>query len=309
MILLKQAVTKSLSMGTLRVHGPDSKGIVAACSQVLNDGGCEIINSEQWTDRNNVRNNKKDVGSGRFFQRFQFTYPFMSTTTTTTDLALKNICSKFNLKYDLNWRNRKKRVGIMVSKYDHCLWELLLKHRAKELDCDIPVVLSNHNDLENVVTKNFQIPFHCVGPITSENKSEQEAIQLQLLQQTYDVDVVVLARYMQVLSTNFLTAMKEQNIINIHHSFLPAFSGRKPYHRAFERGVKLIGATAHYTTAQLDDGPIIEQDVIRVSHRDEIKDLMRKGRILERNVLIRALQAHLDDRIIVHGDKCVVFSD
>eukprot|EP00546_Thalassionema_frauenfeldii_P010888 CAMPEP_0178926698 /NCGR_PEP_ID=MMETSP0786-20121207/18698_1 /TAXON_ID=186022 /ORGANISM="Thalassionema frauenfeldii, Strain CCMP 1798" /LENGTH=194 /DNA_ID=CAMNT_0020601891 /DNA_START=241 /DNA_END=825 /DNA_ORIENTATION=- len=194
----------------------------------------------------------------------------------------------------------------MVSKYDHCLWELLLRYREKELDCEIPVVISNHKQLQHVADT-FQIPFHYV-PISPETKIDQEAEQLKLLQQVYNVDVIVLARYMQVLSSQFLNQFGKK-IINIHHSFLPAFSGRRPYHRAFERGVKLIGATAHYTTEKLDDGPIIEQDVIRVSHRDEVGDLIRKGRILERNVLVSALQAHLDDRIIVYGDKCVVFGD
>jgi formyltetrahydrofolate deformylase len=170
---------------------------------------------------------------------------------------------------------------------------------------DIDVVISNHETLRPVA-ETFHIPFHVLAPITPETKDAQEAKQLELLK---NVDVVVLARYMQVLSENFLNQFPDSQIINIHHSFLPAFMGRKPYHQAWERGVKLIGATAHYATLALDDGPIIEQDVTQVTHRDEVKDLLRKGRILERNVLLKALEAHLDDRVIVHKNRCVVFGD
>eukprot|EP00980_Cylindrotheca_fusiformis_P026616 scaffold16625_cov118-Cylindrotheca_fusiformis.AAC.7 len=191
----------------------------------------------------------------------------------------------------------------MVSKYDHCLWELLLRHSAQELDMDIEVVISNHPDVRPVADT-FRIPFH-VTPVSPDTKAEAEAKQLELLK---DVDVVVLARYMQVLSGNFLNHF-QNNIINIHHSFLPAFTGARPYNAAWERGVKLIGATAHYATQDLDEGPILEQDVISVSHRDEVDDMLRKGRILERNVLLKALEAHLDDRVIVYNNRCVVFGD
>jgi formyltetrahydrofolate deformylase len=294
----------SSRLGTLRVFGPDSNGIVGACSQLLGRYGYNIVKSEQWTDR------KESL----FFQRLAFSQddnnPSNETTTTTTttkrqqcEEELKDICRRYQLQSHLNWRDKRKKVGILVSKNDHCLWELLLRHSAHELDMDIEVVISNHETLRHVAGT-FQLPYH-VTPITHDTKEEQEAVQLDLLK---NVDVVVLARYMQVLSENFLNHFPKQ-IINIHHSFLPAFQGARPYHRAWERGVKLIGATAHYASLDLDEGPIIEQDVIQVSHRDEVGDMMRKGRMLERNVLIKALEAHLDDRIIVYKNRCVVFND
>jgi formyltetrahydrofolate deformylase len=193
----------------------------------------------------------------------------------------------------------------MASRYSHCLWELLLRHGANELDCDIPLVVSNHPDLQPVADT-FGIPYELFS-ITPETKPQQEGRELDLFRKC-DIDTVVLARYMQVLSDDFLRAYPN-NIINIHHSFLPAFTGGRPYHQASERGVKLIGATAHYATVDLDEGPIIAQDVIHVSHRDSVHDLIRKGRILERNVLTQALQAHLDDRTLVYNNKCVVFGD
>jgi formyltetrahydrofolate deformylase len=193
----------------------------------------------------------------------------------------------------------------MASRYSHCLWELLLRHGANELDCDIPLVMSNHPDLQPVADT-FGIPYELFS-ITPETKPQQEGRELDLFRKC-DIDTVVLARYMQVLSDDFLRAYPN-NIINIHHSFLPAFTGGRPYHQASDRGVKLIGATAHYATVDLDEGPIIAQDVIHVSHRDSVHDLIRKGRILERNVLTHALQAHLDDRTLVYNNKCVVFGD
>lgn len=218
---------------------------------------------------------------------------------------MKSISNKFGLEARLNWRDSRKRAAVMVSKSNHCLWELLLRHGANELDCDIPVVLSNHPDLQPVA-ETFGIPFK-VFPITADSKLQQEQKELELLQE-YNIDTVVLARYMQVLSDDFLNSYPD-NIINIHHSFLPAFTGGRAYHQANARGVKLIGATAHYASPELDEGPIITQDVIQVSHRDEVHDFIRKGRILERNVLVHALQAHLDDRTIVYNNKCVVFGD
>jgi formyltetrahydrofolate deformylase len=281
----------SSRLGTLRVCGPDSHGIVAACTQLLGSYGCNIVKSEQWTDQ------KENM----FFQRVAFSYE--SPDKQACQEELLEMSKSLDVKSHLNWRDRRKKIGIMVSKSDHCLWELLLRHSAQELDMDIEVVISNHEKLRSVADT-FQIPYH-VTPITAETKAEQEAKQLELLK---NVDVVVAARYMQVLSENFLNHFPNQ-VINIHHSFLPAFMGGSPYHQAWERGVKLIGATAHYTTSDLDDGPIIEQDVINVTHRDEVRDMMRKGRILERNVLLKALEAHLDDRVFVYKNRCVVFSD
>jgi formyltetrahydrofolate deformylase len=287
-------LTKGLTskLGTLRVSGPDSHGIVAACSQLLGRHGCNIVKSEQWTDRRDAL----------FFQRVAFSYDD-SANKSACQAELMDVSEEFRLETQLNWRDRRKKLGIMVSKYDHCLWELLLRHSAHELDADIEVVVSNHEDLR-AVADTFKIPYHVV-PITPEQKLEQESKQLELLK---DVDFVVLARYMQVLSENFLNQFPNR-IINIHHSFLPAFMGGSPHKQAYDRGVKLIGATAHYATLNLDAGPIIEQDVMDVSHRDEVSDLIRKGRILERNVLLKAIEAHLDDRVFVYKNRCVVFND
>jgi formyltetrahydrofolate deformylase len=207
----------------------------------------------------------------------------------------------------MTWRladaRRPKRVAVFVSRYDHCLYDLLLRQRAGELHCEFPLILSNHPDLKPVADQ-FGIPFE-VFPITAETKRAQEERELARLAEL-EIDLVVLARYMQVLSAGF-TAAYPARIINIHHSFLPAFMGGKPYHQAHGRGVKLIGATAHYATPDLDEGPIIDQDVARCSHRDSVADLIRKGRDLERQVLARAVRWHLDDRVLVYGNKTVVF--
>jgi formyltetrahydrofolate deformylase len=317
------AASGDKKLGTLRVFGRDSQGLVAACSQILGRHGANIVNSEHWTDT------KRDL----YFQRLAFVYdpnrvdkaacqqelddrlseecrdPHMGGTANATPAStIEGVPpvppSPPSMESLWNWRDRRKRVGIMVSRYDHCLWELLLRHSSRELDMDVAVVISNHETLRPVA-ETFGVPYHVTGPVTPETKAGLEEEQLDLLQ---DVDVVVLARYMQVLSPAFLGRFPH-SIINIHHSFLPAFVGGSPYHQAYDRGVKLIGATAHYATADLDDGPIIEQDVIPVSHRDGVRQLMRKGRILERNVLLKALEAHLDDRIIVHENRCIVFGD
>jgi formyltetrahydrofolate deformylase len=287
------AMTKQ---GILRVFGPDAKGIVAAFSQTLYGHGCGIIDSEQSTDHT----------QSLFFQRIHFDYSSMHTDRTSLEVGIKEVCERFQMHHELNWNDRKPRVAIMVSKYDHCLWELLLRHRAGELDCEISVIISNHPDL-NPIAEAFDIPFE-VYKITKDTKAEQEQKELDLLKNTHQVDLVILARYMQIISADFCSAY-EHKVINIHHSFLPAFIGGKPYHRAHERGVKLIGATAHYATADLDEGPIIEQDITRISHRDEVDDLLRKGRTLEKNVLVNAVKAHIEDRIIVYNGKTVVFGD
>lgn len=207
----------------------------------------------------------------------------------------------------MTWRLRlsaqRPRVAILVSKYDHCLADLLYRHKAGELACDIPLIISNHPDNAELAAF-YGIPYHAMT-VTAANKAAAEAEQRELLARE-KIELVVLARYMQVLSPEFCAAFPQQ-IINIHHSFLPAFHGAKPYHRAFERGVKLIGATSHYVTEVLDDGPIIEQDVVRISHRDELEDLLHKGRDLEKMVLSRAVRWHIEHRILVYGKKTVVF--
>jgi len=273
---------------------------VASFSQILFDQGCGIIDSasEQSTDGK----------TKLFFQRIVFDYGSHDSPSFRKEIEYRvhDQCRAFGMESYLNWGDRRKRVAIMVSKYDHCLWELLLRHRAHELDCDIVAIISNHPDLQNVA-ETFSLPYHHFS-INPENKPEQEEREMQLLTDTYKVDVVVLARYMQVLSDAFVGQWPNR-IINIHHSFLPAFLGGKPYHKAHERGVKLIGATAHFTTVDLDEGPIIEQDIARVSHRDTVNDMIRKGRTLEKNVLVHALKAYLEDRIIVYKNKCIVFGE
>ncbi|KAL7545771.1 hypothetical protein ACHAWF_012723, partial [Thalassiosira exigua] len=282
--------------GTLRVHGPDQKGIVAAISQTLYGHGCAITDSEQSTA----------ASTNLFFQRIHFDYSTMHIDAISLERGIREVCGRFDMLLQLDWNRRRKRIAVMVSKYDHCLWELLLRHQAGELDCDISVIISNHPDLEHVA-KTFGVPF-AVFFITKETKAEQEANELELLKEVYDVDLVILARYMQIISDSFCNAFPH-SVINIHHYFLPAFIGSRPYHRAHERGVKLIGATAHYATADLDEGPIIDQDIIRISHRDSVNDLMRKGLTLEKTALVTAVKAHIEDRIIVYNNKCVVFGD
>lgn len=219
-------------------------------------------------------------------------------------VAIGEVASRFSMSWALRYGDARKRVAIFVSRYDHCLYDLLLRQRSGELSGEIVQIISNHPDLESVA-RQFDVPF-AVFPITPENKLDQEAAEVALLRER-NVDLVVLARYMQVVTGRFVDAFPSR-IINIHHSFLPAFIGGRPYHQAHERGVKLVGATAHYVTTDLDEGPIIEQDVTRVSHRDSVADLVRHGRDLERVVLARAVRWHLEDRVLPHGRKTVVFA-
>lgn len=279
---------------TLLVSCPDRKGLVAALAQVLYGHGANILDADQHTD----------PIAGQFFQRIRFDLSELHTDRTSLETAISEVATRFSMNWRIANGLRRSNTAILVSKYDHCLYDLVLRQRAGELSTEIPLIISNHPDLEPVA-KQFGFPFHHL-PITKETKRAQEEKVLELLK-AENVDLVVLARYMQILSDDFLNAFQGQ-VINIHHSFLPAFMGSKPYHRAFERGVKLIGATAHYATAELDEGPIIEQDVVRCSHRDSIQDLIRKGRDLEKVVLARAVRWHLDDRILVYDNKTVVFS-
>jgi formyltetrahydrofolate deformylase len=278
---------------TLLVSCPDRRGIVAALAQLLYGHGANILDADQHTD----------LAAGQFFQRIRFDSDEMHTDRATLERAIAEVAERFSMQWRLSWAGRRKRMAIFVSRYDHCLWDLLLRHRAGELACEIPVVVSNHPDLKPVAEQ-FDIDYR-VYPITPANKDEQERRELELLD-ALQIDLVVLARYMQVLSAGFI-ARHPARIINIHHSFLPAFAGGRPYHQAWERGVKLIGATAHYATIDLDEGPIIDQAVIRTSHRDSTEDLIRKGRDVERLALAAAVRAHLDDRILVCGRRTVVF--
>lgn len=278
----------------LLVSCPDQRGIVATLAQLLYGHGANILDADQHTD----------AEAGIFFQRIRFDTSELRTDRTSLERAIEEVAERLGMTWRLAYAERRKRVAIFVSRYDHCLYDLLLRHRAGELACDIPLIVSNHADIEPIASQ-FGIPYR-VFPITKETKREQEEREVALLRET-GTDLVVMARYMQILSEYFTEAFRLQ-VINIHHSFLPAFSGGRPYHQAHSRGVKLIGATAHYATKDLDEGPIIEQDVIRASHSDSIADLVRKGRDVERDVLSRAVRWHLEDRILVYGNKTVVFS-
>jgi len=309
------------SEARLLVSGPDATGIVASFSQLLFGHECGIVDCTSESSEEDDHHNAVGVASERdgertcqtqrrhrervFFQRILFDYSNLNVERSIVEKEIKLMSEKFGMESQLSWGDRRRKVAIFVSKYDHCLWELLLRYRAGEMPCDIPLIISNHEDLRPVADT-FGVPYQ-VYRISRETKSEQEWKQMELLQEQ-KVDLVVLARYMQVLSPMFCSTFHNR-IINIHHSFLPAFMGGMPYNRAHERGVKLIGATAHYVTMDLDQGPIIEQDIMRVSHRDDVRDLIRKGRTLEKNVLVSAVKAHLEDRIIVHRNKCIVFAE
>jgi formyltetrahydrofolate deformylase len=277
----------------LLVSCPDRRGIVAALAQVLHGHGANILDADQHTD----------PVAGQFFQRIRFDLTELLTDRVSLERGIGEVAARFSMRFQLAYASQKKRVAIFVSRYEHCLVDLLWRHRAGELPCEIALVVSNHPDLRSTAL-HYGIPFE-VFAIERENKAAQEARELALLERE-KIDLVVLARYMQILSGPFVERFPNR-IINIHHSFLPAFQGGKPYHQAAERGVKLIGATAHYATTDLDEGPIIEQDVARTTHRDSIDDLVRKGRDLERTVLARAVRCHLEDRILVYQNKTVVF--
>jgi formyltetrahydrofolate deformylase len=279
---------------TLLVSCPDRRGIVAALAQVLHGHGANILESDQHTDPQ----------AKLFFQRIHFDGAELVTDRATIERAIAEVAARLAMTWRLVWSDHVKRMAIFVSRTNHCLYDLLLRHQAGELRCEIPLIMSNHRDFERVAQQ-FGIPYRFF-PISESDKAEQEQRELECLREQR-VDLVVLARYMQILSEKLLAEIGCP-VINIHHSFLPAFSGGRPYHQAYERGVKLIGATAHYATADLDEGPIIEQDVIRASHRHSIEELVRKGRDVERSVLSRAVRWHLEDRVLVHGSKTVVFA-
>jgi len=278
----------------LLVSCPDRRGIVAALAQILHGHGANILDADQHTD----------PVAGQFFQRIRFDCEGMLTDRVSLERGIREVAERFAMRWQLAYGSQTKRVAIFVSRYEHCLVDLLWRHRAGELPCELALVVSNHPELRGTA-EHHGVRFEHF-PITPANKAEQEARERALLE-AERVDLVVLARYMQILSSAFVDRMPAR-IINIHHSFLPAFQGGKPYHQAAERGVKLIGATAHYATTDLDEGPIIEQDVARASHRDSIEDLVRKGRDLERTVLARAVRWHLEDRILVYRNKTVVFA-
>ena len=281
------------TVATLLVQCPDRKGLIAALAQLLYDHGANILQAQQHTESSEQM----------FFQRIRFDMAELDISRQALEDLLSIECERYKMRWRISYSDRPKRLAIFVSKFEHCLHDLLLRHRLGEFDCELAMVISNHPDLEPVASQ-FGVPFH-VFPITSETKAEQEKKEISFLEQE-KVDLIVLARYMQILSNWFVSRFPER-IINIHHSFLPAFSGARPYHQAHEEGVKLIGATAHYATSELDEGPIIAQDVVPCTHRDTVQDLVRKGRDVERMVLARAVSWHVDDRVLVHGRRTIAF--
>lgn len=277
----------------LLIHCQDRKGIVARVSGFIHDLGGNILDSDHHTDEE----------TNEFLMRMEFATEGLQIVPDQIPAAFAPIAKVFEMRYEVHLSSRRVRVGMLVSKQDHCLADLLQRHRRDELHIDIPVIISNHETCASWAEL-FKIPF-VVCPVTKETKPQQERQVLSLLKQ-HHVEIVVMARYMQILSAEFLSEVGCP-VINIHHSFLPAFIGANPYRQAYERGVKIIGATAHYATQDLDEGPIIEQDVIRVGHRDTVEDLVRKGRDLEEIVLARAVRRHIERRVLVYGKKTVVF--
>lgn len=282
---------------TLLVSCRDRTGLVAALSNFVFQNGGNIMDADQHAE------DAED--GGQFFMRLVWDITGFRLDRAGITEALGGLAQQFELTWQLTYSDVRPKVVVFASKTPHCLYDLLLRQQLQELRGDIVAIVSNHCDLEGVAG-HFGVPFHHL-PIDPADKTRGEAAQEQLLA-TLGADLVVLARYMQILSPAFVGRWQGR-IINIHHSFLPAFIGARPYHQAKQRGVKIIGATAHYVTSELDQGPIIDQDVTRVSHRDEVDDLVRKGRDLERQVLSRAVKAHLDRRVLISGNRTIVFED
>lgn len=280
------------TIACLLICCPDRPGIVAGVSMFFFQLGANILDASQHST---------DPREGLFFMRMEIQLDIADKAGLEQSFQEK-VATPLTMEWQIHYSDQRKKMAIMVSSYDHCLMELLWRWRNGELAVDIPVVISNHTRLEKECTL-LDIPFHYL-PVNAANKAEQEQAAISLLEQ-HQVDFTVLARYMQILSPRFV-GLYPQRIINIHHSFLPAFAGARPYLNAYTRGVKLIGATAHYVTNELDEGPIIEQDVARVSHKHSVDDLVMLGRDIERQVLTRAVKAHIENRVIVHGNKTII---
>ncbi len=278
---------------TLLISCPDQRGLVAKFANFIYSNGGNIIHADQHTD----------FAAQLFLTRIEWQLDGFNLPRDLIGPAFNAIAQPLQAKWQLHFSDTIPRIAIWVSQQDHCLLDLLWRQRAKEFSAEIPLIISNHPHLKSV-SEQFGAEFYHIS-ITKENKADQEAQELELLRQ-YKIDLVILAKYMQVLSSEFIAQFPQ--IINIHHSFLPAFAGAKPYHQAHERGVKIIGATAHYVTPELDAGPIIEQDVVQVSHRDSVADLIRKGKDLERVVLARAVRLHLRHQVLVYSNRTVVFA-
>jgi len=279
----------------LLMHCPDQSGIVAAVTDFITKNKGNILYLDQHVD------GVEKV----FFMRIEWDLQsFIIPEEKIEEYFQTLYAQKYNMYFRLYFNDDKPKMALFVSKMSHCLFDILARYTANEWPVEIPLIISNHPDLQSV-SERFGIEYH-VFPVNKNNKAEQEAKQLELLEK-YNINFIVLARYMQIISEDFITHYPNK-IINIHHSFLPAFIGAKPYHAAYERGVKLIGATSHYVTVDLDAGPIIEQDITRITHKDTINDLMHKGQDLEKIVLSRAIEKHIERKILTYKNKTVVFS-
>lgn len=283
-----------LNKARFLIKCPDQPGIVAAISEFLYNHDANIIASDQYTI---------NPEGGQFFMRVEFECPDLNTKAATLEAEFQPIATQFDMDWKLLYVSQLKNMAIFVSNEPHCLLELLWEYQSGDLMANIALVISNHESSRETVEA-LGIPFYYI-PANKSIRKEVEKKQLELME-TYQIDFIILARYMQILTSDFVDKYKSQ-IINIHHSFLPAFVGAKPYERAYQRGVKMIGATSHYVTNDLDEGPIIEQDIGRVDHRDNSKDMKKIGQTIERTVLAKAVKWHLDDRIIVHDNKTIVF--
>lgn len=282
------------SEAVVLVSCPDRPGLVARLAATLDEVGGNILEASQYTDKHQET----------FLQRVHVSWPSVNPEHEEVHASIQELAEEFNMEWKIHWSHSQRKVAVFVSREDHCLHDLLLLHRDGSLHCQISLIISNHPHLDELADR-FDIPFHHID-VENSGDEEAESRQLSLLK-AHDIDLVVLARYMRVLSAAFIDQYPGK-IINIHHSFLPAFAGGRPYHQAHQKGVKLIGATAHYATAELDAGPIIEQGVIRVSHKDAVRDMIRKGRDIERTVLARAVRWHLEDRVVIHAGRAIVFA-
>ncbi|NDV84373.1 formyltetrahydrofolate deformylase [Bacteroides sp. 51] len=284
-----------MSTAKLLLHCPDKPGILAEVTDFITVNKGNIIYLDQYVDHT----------ENMFFMRIEWELAtFLVPKEKIEDYFETLYAQKYGMSFRLYFSDVKPRMAIFVSKMSHCIYDILARYTAGEWNVEIPLIISNHPDLQHVGER-FGIPFH-VFPITKENKAEQEAKEMELLRQ-HKISFIVLARYMQIISEDMIKSYPDK-IINIHHSFLPAFVGAKPYHAAFERGVKIIGATSHYVTTELDAGPIIEQDVVRITHKDAISDLINKGKDLEKIVLSRAVQKHIERKVLAYKNKTVIFS-
>jgi formyltetrahydrofolate deformylase len=279
---------------TLLVSCPDQKGLNAAIHDFIYRGNGNTLHADEH----------QDAERNLFLMRVEWDLAGFTLDMREFAKHFQPVADRFGMQWRVALSSYRPKIAIFVSRYDHCLVDLLYRQRSGELACEFPLLISNHADAQRWADF-YGVPLHLI-PVTKENKSQAERRQLELLR-PHGIDLIVLARYMQVLSSDFIRQYPPHHIINIHHSFLPAFVGGKPHQQAFDRGVKLIGATSHYVTEVLDDGPIIEQDVVRISHRDTTEDLIQKGRDLEKVVLSRAVRWHIENRILLYGNKTVIF--